>query len=143
MQTEIKGYADLSRDELHDILRLRCDVFVVGQEITAEPEIDGRDPECAHAMTWRDGQLVGTARIFVDDDPMIIGRVAVTRKRQRQGIGTEMMEAIQDWLGDRTAELHAQSYLEEWYSSLGWERFGDEFIEAEIPHVHMRWKGGV
>ena len=139
MKIDIKPYDELTRDELHDVFRLRCDVFVVGQEITAEPEIDGRDPACHHAMVWDGGELVGTLRIFADEEPLVIGRVAVARDRQREGVGTRMMEEVQQWLGDRPAELHAQQYLEEWYASLGWERFGEAFVEAEIPHVHMRW----
>lgn len=139
LDIEIRPFDELTRRQLHEILRLRCEVFVVGQEITAEPEVDGRDPECAHALVWDEGELVGTLRVFVDEEPMVVGRVAVDRDRQRQGIGTAMMEALQEWLGGRRAELHAQSYLEEWYARLGWERFGEEFIEAEIPHVHMRW----
>jgi len=51
-----------------------------------------------------------------------------------------MMKAIQTWLGDDEAELHAQAYLEDWYGDLGWQRVGDEYMEAEIPHVTMRWE---
>ena len=139
MNTQILHYDSLSPDDLYSILHLRCLVFVVGQQITAEPEIDGRDPECAHAMATIDGELVGTARIFVDENPISIGRVAVAPDRQREGIGTAMMEAIQAWLDGRAAELHAQAYLEDWYASLGWETVGDEYMEAEIPHLTMRF----
>ena len=141
MNTQILHYDSLSPDDLYSILHLRCLVFVTGQQITSVPEIDGRDPECAHAMATIDGELVGTARIFVDEDPMSIGRVAVAPDRQREGIGTAMMEAIQVWLDGREAELHAQAYLEDWYASLGWETVGDEYMEAEIPHVTMRFVG--
>ncbi len=137
---EIRPYEALSRDELYEILHLRCDVFVVGQEITAEPEIDGRDPECAHAMARdAEGNLVGTARIFFHEEPMAVGRVAVAPEHQHEGVGTAMMEAIQREIGDREAELHAQAHLEDWYDDLGWKRVGDQYTEAEIPHVTMRW----
>jgi len=141
LDIEIRGYAELTRDELYEILWLRCEVFVVGREITAAPEIDGRDPECFHAMARDEMELVGTARIDVERDPAKVGRVATARDRQREGIGTALMEAVQQWLGDRPAELHAQKYLEEWYEALGWARVGDEFTEAEIPHVRMVWEG--
>jgi ElaA protein len=141
VSVDIRAYEALTRDELYDILHLRCEVFVVGQEITAEPEIDGRDPECAHALArGPDGELLGTARIFVHEEPMSVGRVAVRPDVQRQGVGTAMMEAVQKWFGDEDAELHAQAYLEDWYSELGWRRIGDEYMEAEIPHVTMRWE---
>lgn len=136
---DIVPFDDLTAREVYDLLHLRDVVFVVGQKITAVPEVDGLDPECAHARAFRNGTLVGTARIFIHERPLVVGRVAVHPDVQRAGIGTHLMQYVQQWLGARGAELHAQSYLETWYASLGWERFGDEFIEAEIPHVMMRW----
>lgn len=138
-RVEIKAYHELTRDELHDLFMLRNVVFVVGQKITAEPEVDGRDPECAHAMLWEGRELVGCARIFVDEQPVVVGRVAVLTSRQGEGLGTELMRAIQQELGSTPSELHAQAHLEAWYARLGWERVGPVFEEAEIPHVMMRW----
>lgn len=139
---EIKHYRDLTKDELYAIMVLRDRVFVVGQKITAVPEVDGRDPECEHAMLLDDRELVGTARLFGDRDPVVVGRVAIHPDRQRQGLGRVLMRAVQSHLGDRSAELHAQAHLEAWYAGLGWVRFGEPFDEAEIPHVMMRWAPG-
>ncbi|MBA2661427.1 MAG: GNAT family N-acetyltransferase [Bradymonadaceae bacterium] len=142
MRVEIKDYEALSRDELYRALHLRDLVFVVGQKITAEPEVDGRDPLCEHALMYdEDGLLVATARIFHREAPMIVGRVAVHPDRQGQGLGTILMEHVQAHLGAGAAELHAQAHLERWYTRLGWRRFGDVFEEAEIAHVMMRWPG--
>lgn len=135
---DIKHFDELSSREIYDILHLRDVVFVVGQKITAVPEVDGLDPQCAHVRAFVDGALAGTARIFVDEDPLVVGRVAVRPDLQRSGIGTRMMEFVGEWLDGRPAELHAQAYLEAWYARLGWTRFGDPFEEAEIPHVMMR-----
>lgn len=139
LEFDIQHFDDLSAREVYDLMHLRDLVFVVGQKITAVPEVDGLDPQCAHARGFSDDQLVATARIFVDEDPLVVGRVAVHPDHQRRGIGSALMEHVQAWLGERHAELHAQSYLQEWYGRLGWERFGEEFMEAEIPHVMMRW----
>ena len=137
--TDIKHYRDLTKDELYEIMVLRNLVFVVGQRITAEPEVDGRDRECDHAMLYENDRLVGTARLFVDEDPVVVGRVAIHPGRQRQGLGSVLMRAVQAHLDPREAELHAQAHLEDWYAGLGWERFGEPFDEANIPHVMMRW----
>jgi ElaA protein len=137
--TVIKHYRDLSKDELYQIMVLRDLVFVVGQKITAVPEVDGRDPECEHAMLNVEDELVGTARIFCDEEPVVVGRVAVHSDWQGRGLGTVLMQAVQKHLGARHAELHAQAHLEDWYSRLGWQRSGEEFEEAKIPHVMMRW----
>lgn len=138
-RVDVVHFRDMSARDFHDVAWLRNVVFVVGQKITEEEEIDGRDPECAHARLFLDERLVGTARIFVDEDPIVVGRVAVHTDLQGEGLGTELMEVVQDFIGDRPAELHAQAHLEAWYTRLGWERFGDVFEEAKIPHVMMRW----
>ena len=137
---DIKHFDELTTRELYDLLHLRDEVFVVGQKITAVPEVDGLDVECAHVRAFLDERLVGTARIFVDHDPLVVGRVAVHPDLQRSGMGTLMMQFVGNWLGERPAELHAQAYLEPWYARIGWETFGEPFDEADIPHVMMRWK---
>lgn len=138
-RVEVKAFSQLSRMELYEVMVLRNRVFVVGQKITAEAEVDGLDPQCHHALLWSDDRLVGTARLFMDDDPVKVGRVAVDTTRQRRGLGTELMKAVQEFLGEKRAALHAQAYLEDWYRSLGWIRRGDIFEEAEIPHILMEW----
>jgi ElaA protein len=138
-RVEIKHFDALTKDELYRLLELRNRVFVVGQGITAEPEVDGLDRECEHAMLFEDGELVACARIFCEREPIVVGRVATATDRQRQGLGTDLMRAVQRHIGERPAELHAQAYLEEWYTRLGWVRSGEVFDEADIPHVMMYW----
>lgn len=141
LRVVIKHFDELTTNELYEVLWLRDVVFVVGQKITEVSEIDGEDPRCHHAMLYDGEQLVGTARIFSGEEPAIVGRVAVHTERQGEGLGTVLMRKVQRFLGSRHSELHAQAHLESWYSRLGWERVGDEFIEANIPHVMMRWEG--
>ena len=136
---KISAFNELDLDRLYDIMCLRDRVFVVGQEITAEPELDGRDREAWHVEVHDGSRLVATARLFVSEDPISVGRIAVDHEIQRAGYGTAMMHWVNDWLGSRRAEMHAQAHLEPWYARLGWKRVGDIFMEAEIPHVTMRW----
>ena len=138
-QFEIKPFEELSIHELYRVLHLRDLVFVFGQKITEVPEIDGADPQCAHVLFYAGDRLVGTARVFHQNTPMAVGRIAVLNDFQGQGLGTQMMHELQAWIGQREAYMHAQAYLEDWYSRLGWERSGDNFDEAGIDHVPMRW----
>lgn len=132
-----KAFDDLTLRELYAVLALRDLVFVVGQKITAEPEVDGADPDCTHVLGYLDGELVATARLFLGHDPVKVGRVAVRDDLQRQGLGRELMAYIHEVMGDRAGAMSAQAHLEGWYGSLGWRRVGDVFIEAEIPHLKM------
>ena len=40
-------------------------------------------------------------------------------------------------IGDRPAAMSAQAHLEAWYTRVGWQRVGDVYDEANIPHVKM------
>ncbi len=136
---QITPFHALSLQALYDILHLRDLVFVVGQKITCEPEVDGLDPRAMHVEVHdAHGALVATARVFIQEAPIIVGRVATRPDLQRSGVGTWMMTQLGEWLGDRPALLHAQAHLEPWYARLGWQRCSDVYLEAQIPHVSMR-----
>src|SRR5690606_32451433 len=47
----VASFAELTARQLHDLLRLRVDVFVVEQEC-AYPELDGRDTEPGTQHLW-------------------------------------------------------------------------------------------
>ncbi len=133
-----RHFSALSQRELYDLMLLREDVFVVGQKITAELEIDGLDPECVHVIGFdAEDQIVATARLFMDADPIKIGRIAVSTKLQGEGVGTELMHYVHHVMAGRAGLMSAQAYLERWYSRLGWQRKGEVYDEAEIPHIKM------
>lgn len=138
----IKPFAELSLRELHACLKLRGEVFVVGQQICAVPDVDEHDPEAYHVMAWRGDELVGTARLLIKDDgrAVKVGRVAVAAAQRGRGHGGTMMRAIQAWIGTvpgRGGVMSAQAYLEGWYGGLGWQREGDIYMEAGIEHLAM------
>lgn len=139
IRVDLKDFAELSLKELYEVMVLRNRVFVVGQKITEEPEVDGLDPQCKHLLMWSDGELLGTARLFWEKSPVMVGRICVDISKQRRGLGTTLMEHLQNYLGNRSAAMHAQAYLEDWYARLGWRRHGEVFEEAGIPHIHMVW----
>ncbi len=134
-----RSFEDLTLMELHDLMWLRNEVFVFGQKITDEPEVDGLDPQCVHVIGRRisDGKVIATARIFMNEDPVKVGRVAVDNTLQAGGIGTRLMEHVHQVIGERNAALSAQDYLRRWYTRLGWVADSDVYDEAGIPHVHM------
>ncbi len=133
-----KPFAELTLMELHDLMWLRNEVFVFHQKITAEPEVDGKDPEAVHVMgVTEDGRMVATARVFLAGEVAKVGRVAVHQDLHRTGLGTALMEHVHTVIGERPAALSAQAYLRGWYTRLGWVAQGEEYDEADIPHVYM------
>lgn len=125
-------------------VQLRMDAFVVEQGVPAEIEIDGKDDEAEHAVVFDpsgDGSVVATARLLTVQGVGIVGRVAVRKDQRRTGLGAVVMLAVEDRareLGLPVLELHAQLEAEGFYARLGYEAYGDAYLEAGIPHVSMR-----
>ena len=138
----IKPFEELSLHELHACLKLRGEVFIVGQQIYCEPDVDEVDPLCHHAMLWQGDELAGTARLLPVKNGRVIkvGRVAVGEPYRGRGLGVALMRAVQDWIArepGRSGVMSAQGYLKGWYTALGWRPVGEHYDEAGIDHVEM------
>lgn len=132
-------FAELDPRTLHDLLRLRVDVFVVEQECPY-PEIDGRDTEPSTEHLWMevDGEVAATVRTLVDaDGTRRLGRVATHRDHRGHGYAAALVRAGLERLGEGPVQIGAQAYLEGWYARLGFVRSGPDYLEDGIPHLPM------
>ena len=142
MSWELKKFADLTNNELYDVLRLRVDIFVVEQNCPY-PEIDGKDPQSLHLMYWENGVLVAYARILppgLSYDEPSIGRVIVAETHRGTGLGHELLDrAIKASLAEynQPIKIGAQAYLENYYNAAGFVKVSDVYLEDDIPHIDM------
>ena len=118
---------------------IRYEVFVIEQNIPAALEWDEMDAHCLHAVAYdAQGQAIGTGRLLPDGH---IGRMAVKKIARGSGAGGAILQALIDAAqkrGDAVVMLNAQSQAEAFYARHGFIRDGAEFLEAGIPHIHMR-----
>lgn len=138
-QIRVLGFDELDPRTAYDVWRLRQAVFVVEQECPYD-DLDGRDLEAGtrHLVLWLDGTVAGYVRLLDESDGTVrIGRVVLAKEARGRGLADEMMRAALAEVGDRPAELHAQSPLAGWYASYGFEQTGPEFLDDGIPHVPM------
>ncbi|KUG58359.1 hypothetical protein AVL62_10585 [Serinicoccus chungangensis] len=132
-------FADLDVRTLHDLLRLRVDVFVVEQQCPY-PEIDGRDVEPTAEHLWMDvdGQVAATVRTLVDPNgTRRLGRVATHRDHRGRGYAAQLVREGLRRLGDGPVQIGAQAHLADWYARLGFVRSGPDYLEDGIPHLPM------
>lgn len=137
-------FEELSTQQLHAILKLRCDVFVVEQKC-AWPEVDGRDPAARHLCGWTvEGELAAYLRILAPHamyaEPSL-GRVVSAPTSRQTGAGkqllTEGLKHLRAHYPDHPVRIGAQSYLIRFYSAFGFEIASEEYIEDDILHVQM------
>lgn len=135
MQTIITNYSSHTTE----IRKIRDEVFLVEQQISREDEVDDRDIVCEHALAFIDSQPVGTGRIDVEKGGKI-GRVAVLREFRRQGVGSAIMQAFEEFAQESGLPkiwFHAQLTAVPFYLQLGYGKAGPEFEEANIIHIKM------
>lgn len=122
--------------------RLRREVFIVEQGVSVEDEVDGLDPVAIHLLAVDGEAPVGTARLLVKGETGKIGRVCVLPVARGTGLGAALilkaLEVLRDQPGVVSAELGAQSHATGFYEKLGFTVEGAEFLDAGIPHRHMR-----
>ena len=141
MTSFAKPHTELSLDELYEILRVRAEVFVVGQRcFYLDP--DGIDRVAVHVGLRDDaGALVAYARVFAEEGDggvWHVGRVLAVRRGG--GLGRRVMEEVERVACEHGATLLAmdsQRQAAGFYAKLGWRETGSDFDEAGIPHVRM------
>ncbi len=146
MSLRVAAWRDLDPLTLHDIVRLRIDVFVV-EQTCPYPELDGRDvePGTEHVW-WADSDEARVdAYLRVLSEPgggHRIGRVVTRREARRRGLSTLLVRDAVQRHGHEEIVLDAQSYLVDYYARFGFVPTGPEFIEDGVPHVPMRRAAG-
>lgn len=141
-------FNDLTVPELYAILRLRAEVFVVEQECIYQ-DLDGNDASAYHVLGFdQQRELVAYSRLMpmgtTNDSYPAIGRVIISKKVRRKGVGTTLMEkSIRECQrvfggGDSTGiKISAQVHVNKFYASLGFAPVGEQYMEDGIPHVCM------
>ncbi len=123
-----------------DALEIRKDVFVIEQRVPISLEIED-EAMCVHFVLYEDETSVATVRLFPKDkDTYKIQRMAVLISARKKGYGKLLIEAAENYakeMGITQIMLGAQTQALAFYKSLGYEAFGDEFLDAGIKHFNM------
>ena len=157
---------DRKRDDAFDVRRtVFVEEQGVDEDLEYD-EHDEPDAAAVHFVAYAegddaDGEPIGAARLRVyeeadddedgdgngngdGDDEGDVGkveRVAVLESHRGTGVGRALMDAVEAQAREQglaTLKLHSQTHAAGFYRNLGYERYGEEFEEAGIPHVEMR-----
>lgn len=143
MKISIKTFKQLSKTELYNILQLRSEVFVVEQDCVYQ-DIDGKDEKALHVLGIKNNEVIAYTRCFKPGDyfnEASIGRVVVKQSQRKFKYGNDIMntsiEAIKHNYNTTIIKLSAQCYLNQFYTNLGFNPIGEEYLEDGIPHIAM------
>jgi ElaA protein len=135
-------FADLPAALLYEVLRFRQAIFVV-EQASPYADLDGHDERAHHLLLRVDGELAGYLRLIPHpgDARVAIGRVAVAAPLRGHGLARLLMaEALarcpRDY-PDYAITLTAQTYLADFYESLGFRATSVPFDDYGLTHVDM------
>ena len=130
--------AQITAAELHDLLRLRIDVFVVEQDCPYH-EIDGNDLAAGTEHWWIEsgGTVAATIRLLARPDGATrLGRVVTHPSHRGRGLAARLIRTATAEAA-RPIHIDAQAHLREWYEGLGFGVCGPPFVEDGIDHLPM------
>ena len=136
-----KAFDDLTPSEVYEILKARCEVFLLEQNIICQ-DMDDLDYDAMHFFI-KDGRTVLAClrAYFVKDDENTVKIGRVLTRTHKKGMGRALMEFALDTLRKTTKRkhitVHAQTQAEGFYEKCGFSTVSEPYMEDGIPHVTM------
>lgn len=143
MELVVKEFDELGLREYHELLKLRCEVFLVEQQSPYQ-EVDDADTVALHLYFRNDdGTLAAYARVLpagATHDTPSIGRVIAVQRGIGMGrrIMEEAIRVAREQLDAEVITIEAQVQARGLYEKLGFVQTSDEFDDGGIPHIEMK-----
>ncbi|UXR70162.1 MULTISPECIES: GNAT family N-acetyltransferase [unclassified Staphylococcus] len=132
----------LNDKEYEDVRAIRDAVFIQEQGVSPDEEYDDNETHAHYIIGYNDaGDPIATARYRGVEEIAKIERVAVMKDYRGQGIGKELIQFLEQLAikhGFSHFKLGAQIQAIPFYETLGYEAYGDIFMDANIPHRYMK-----
>lgn len=135
-----KSFGELSKEELYEILKARCEIFIVERGMRCQ-DMDGMDQVSRHFLLEEGGKILAYLRAFYDETEgaVKIGRVLTVT--HGIGLGAKLMRfAIEDIKKNMEVSkiyVDAQKHAVGFYEKMGFKTVSGEFLEEGVMHVKM------
>lgn len=143
IEWRFKSFEELTKTELHQMMILRQQVFVVEQDCPYL-DADEKDQDSHHLLGYVEESLVAYLRLVqpgISYQEMSFGRIVTAQNQRGTGLGIALMqEGIEQSIklyGTSRNRISAQSHLLLFYQKFGFESTGKEYLEDGIPHTEM------
>jgi len=130
-----------SVEELVDHYTIRKIVFIDEQNVSYEEEFDLVEKERIPFVLYLDKNPIGAARINLFKEYAKIERVCILKEYRNAGYGKFLMGYLIEYiksLGYKEIQLASQTRAIGFYEKLGFQKYGNEFLDANIPHYKMK-----
>ena len=137
------SFEELDVGRIYAILQLRQQVFIVEQSCIYN-DLDGLDKDGFHLCAWQGEKLCAYVRCLPPGlvyTESAMGRIVVNPEARGLKLGRELVKRgiafnLARW-PDSGLRIGAQTYLESFYTELGFETDGEAYDEDGISHLKM------
>lgn len=139
----IKEFNELNIYELYEILKLRNEIFIIEQKCIYQ-DIDEKDKDCFHIFSMKHSKVCSYLRVlrpFIRYKEVSIGRVLTSEKYRDNKLSKTniilALDFIKISLNEKKVRISAQEHLINFYSTIGFKKVSETYLEDGIPHVEM------
>jgi predicted GNAT family N-acyltransferase len=148
----IQGKFKVASDDLTDIFEIRRKVFIEEQGIPCEEEFDTYDNDAVFCVVYEPKEMkddegkeevisVATGRlVLLEDGRYKIGRVAVLKEYRGRKYGDMVVKMLVNkafMSGAMMVYISSQISAKGFYQTIGFEEYGEIYMEAGIEHIGM------
>lgn len=129
-------------EELAKCFILRYKVFVLEQRFDEDIEIDEFDNIATHLVAIDQDKVVGTLRLYKENDGYILGRMAVDAAYRKKDIGRKLILNSIEFVKRADGKYiiaHSQVQALVFYKKCGFKKYGKEFLEEGVPHILVKY----
>jgi predicted GNAT family N-acyltransferase len=132
-----------TEQDLQKALQIRYEVFVTGQNVPVDEEIDEFEKESFHYLALLHDVACGAARWRYTSEGAKLERFAVLEKYRGSGAGSALVKKVLEDIQinpdsrGKALYLHAQLPAIKLYRKFGFKQVGELFLECEIQHYKM------
>ena len=132
----------ISKDDYVKVLKIREEVFIKGQNIAYEDELElDKEIGTSTFLIYLKEKPIGTIRYRHSDKNFKIERFALLNEYHHHGYGKQAFIYLVEMISKKNNPCYiyfnAQYSLLDYYKSLGFTPTGEIFDEANIPHIKM------
>ena len=140
MKLQSYTYAQLTVDQVYDLLQLRQHVFIQEQQSIYD-DIDGLDKDSVHVLMKENNKLYGYLRFRSVDSTVIFERVVLSQQARGAGQGNTLFQyglsEAHRFYNPLKYRLSAQLEVVEFYIKFGFSTVSQPYDDGGILHVTM------
>ena len=130
-----------SREEILECYKIRYEIFVCEQKLFSESDKDKNDKDSVHILAKRNGEAVGTVRIFMKKNNIWFGGRLAVLKKARRGDASKLLvkKAVEIAKIKKAKRFLAwiQVANVNFFLRLGWKKIGNKKDYLGKPHQLM------